>query len=292
MLRRKKTFIILILLSFTILYFFISFGIKNIDVYPNESTIGFFRKVKNSNTFFNFLKPDPVTYLKNGDLILHADPLTFDSKLKDKKQFCSRIIGIPGDIVNISNSQVFVNNKAVKNTYPIYFKYRISTEEKANFAQMLSSYNVEILDSINDNKACHIICTHDQAEQIAKIDNILNFRKITDEKGRGSYDVFGAKSGGLQWNMDNLGPIVTPEKDMTVLINPRNIGAYSTIIDAHENNTLFFDLYKVEINGQVATEYTIKQNYYFVLNDNRYNKKDSRTWGFVPENKIIGKILN
>ena len=92
-----------------------------------------------------------------------------------------------------------------------------------------------------------------------------------------------------KWNRDNFGPIYIPQKGKTVALNTENLPFYKKIIGEYEENDLKIIGSEIRINGQVANEYTFKQNYYWMMGDNRHNSEDSRYWGFVPENHIVGK---
>jgi signal peptidase I len=93
------------------------------------------------------------------------------------------------------------------------------------------------------------------------------------------------------WSMDNYGPIWMPKAGATIDINADNIDLYKRIIGAYEGNDLKMKDGKIYINGNVATKYTFKQDYYWAMGDNRHMSEDSRMWGFVPEDHIVGKPL-
>jgi signal peptidase I len=91
------------------------------------------------------------------------------------------------------------------------------------------------------------------------------------------------------WNRDNFGPIYIPEAGKSVALNTKTLPFYERIIKEYEGNKLDVQGNTIKINDKIATSYTFKQNYYWMMGDNRHNSEDSRFWGYVPENHIVGK---
>jgi len=290
----KKWTILIVSLVIIVLFgiiIFSSFGYYKAEVYPLGEKRLLVRKIKNNNLLLNFLKPDAQSLITNGDLIIHKNPMVFDTKFSHKENYCSRVIGLPGDVITIKESQVFVNDVAVNADYDIYFLFRVSSDESQNFEKLLEPFNFEMIELLNNGKAANIITTTAEAEKMQEIEQIVNISKITKETDYNDPEMFCSKGNYFLWNKDNLGPLMVPQSEVTVFFNTRNIGIYKYLIQWHEDNQLEYDINKVSVNGQETDSYTIQQDYYFVLNDNRYSRDDSRIWGFIPEDQIVGKVI-
>ncbi|NQV02561.1 MAG: signal peptidase I, partial [Bacteroidia bacterium] len=95
----------------------------------------------------------------------------------------------------------------------------------------------------------------------------------------------------FRWNVDNFGPVVVPKKGMTISLTQENLPLYQRIIDVFENNDLDMRNNIIYINGEQAGSYTFKMDYFWLMGDNRHNSTDSRYWGFVPEDHIVGEAV-
>lgn len=280
--------------------------VKNNDVvvfnYPDGDTVamemqnvGYHRLILNHG--YNIVRARGLEPDSNLNLVYELGrkevwkKYTIRTRPIDKRDnYVKRCVGIPGDQLEIKNTQLYINGKAATNPELMQIGYFVRSAGNGLSQKLLDKLDItdgmrtnignEFLLNLNDNNR----------ERLMNSGQITNIVPNIQPEGQFDFEIF-PHSPQFPWNKDNYGPITIPAKGSTVELNPNNLPLYKRIIQAYEGNQLEIRGGKIYINGAESNSYTFKQDYYFLMGDNRHNSADSRSWGFVPFDHVVGKAV-
>jgi signal peptidase I len=265
--------------------------------YTNKPQVPYFRLPafqnikRNDIVVFNW-PTDTVPYFR------YTGPNTYIKPIDKKSNYVKRAVGIPGDSLEIRNGRVFINGEL--NDLPgraqLQFLYYMITNEPVRNLQFLRDrYGINEIYPFDGNfKQFQLFLTDDAVEKLRNNPNVVQLTPIRPEPGTFDKNNF-PHDARYPWNSSHYGPIYIPQAGVTVAITPESIPFYKRIIEVYEGSELGIENKitvsgaKVMLNGSPLTSYTFKQDYYWMMGDNRNNSEDARNWGYVPHNHVVGK---
>ncbi len=226
-----------------------------------------------------------------------------------RENYIKRCVAVAGDTIRVVEGQVYVNGKPQENIGDRQFKYLVITDGTMINPQVFDNLGItkedreackyfdpNVLDFIEEaqgvdhNNMFVYPLVAENVEKLKQLPCVKSVTKIVRPKGYYENFIF-PHDERYKWNEDNFGPLYIPKRGVEIKLTLENLPLYRRCIETYEGNSLFVSGDKIIINDQPADSYIFKMDYYFMMGDSRHNSADSRFWGFVPEDHVVGKAL-
>lgn len=229
--------------------------------------------------------------IERGDVVVFNYPRDLKKPVDKRTNYIKRCIGIPGDSLKIRKAKVYINGEAGPYYNDYQFTYEVETDGQRIPRDFIENDLKVRKWWVNQNEGAYqMVITNQIAERLRRLPYVTSVSKNIQPKEKYDHRIY-PNYRGFSWNRDHYGPVYIPETGDTIQLTKDNYHLYKRLIKDYEKHSLQWKNGEAILDGKPADQYVFEMDYYFMMGDNRHNSADSRMWGMLPENHVVGKAL-